>query len=110
MLFWTLCSNFIRISITESLCITEKVAFYLLSNRGFEYFYYYAVNPITIKFANKANNIANQKFIAFDEFEFEGQKPFKNFIFPDIGVKVKPGILAVLLRVPKKEKKYQPKL
>ena len=69
-----------------------KVGFYILTTLGYEYLLTIQVNPILMLADKKFNNIQKKKYLNFEDFEFEGSKPFKDFTFLGIPMDLKPGI------------------
>ncbi len=61
--------------------------------KGYSMEYYAAVNPITHHTAKKYSEIIDSKFVEFAQFEYEGGKPFQEFVFKN---GERAGILGVL--------------
>ena len=87
-----------------------RSAFYQLLKHGYEYFITTPVNPIVMMAESKSKFIHKQKYQTFEEFEFEGTKPFKDFTFLESPTYIKPGVLANLFKFEKNNSQEMPKL
>eukprot|EP00350_Pseudokeronopsis_sp_OXSARD2_P008775 CAMPEP_0170541794 /NCGR_PEP_ID=MMETSP0211-20121228/1427_1 /TAXON_ID=311385 /ORGANISM="Pseudokeronopsis sp., Strain OXSARD2" /LENGTH=247 /DNA_ID=CAMNT_0010844655 /DNA_START=12 /DNA_END=755 /DNA_ORIENTATION=- len=74
-----------------------KVAVKVIKERNFEYYSGEATNPYTVAFYSRSKNNVASLFLSFEDFEFEGEKPFANIDFGPIWTK-KPGMFAFIAK------------
>lgn len=64
--------------------------------RGFKVSFGFTVNPISIAMYKRVRTVIKDKLVKLADFEFEGAKPFENFVFPDGSPSEVHGLLGYL--------------